>query len=1327
MRTPLLFAIAAALSASGAARGAQDRPMPRVVARDARGVTVEFLTGTPVVQGSASGPADIFVRGYTRERLEGRPVLPVRRFLVEVPHDREVTIESSAGSVSPVRDAVPLIPGADRAPAGSPEHRAILDASAREGGGAFADLVSVETMRGRRVALVDVRPVLWDPSRGSLVHAARIVVRLSWREAAEPERPAAPAPEDRFVIDAGAWSRGGEPGRSLLRQRTPFEFARSDAWLRLSVPQRGLYRVAYEDLVRAGLDPSSIDPATVRLFTGGPLRQPDSVGQGGSYEEGWHLSELAIRYEGSNTGMMMPGESFLFYGAAAADWRNVIDPSAPADQWYEHRYDDEAVCWMTWGGAFADAPLRMDARDAAPPGSFDLDVSTYRHRLRVESDLQYDPAHTDDSWYWRRMNTGTTVFSNTFQCTGVAGGSGTLRTVGYGPPVVGNSLGEAECSVNGETAGTMQWVPYSFYSPDTLAASLTSLRDGTNTFTVVKPSDDVMYIQWYEIAYDRRLRSDGGRLDFFSPAAAGAARFSLEQFPVGEDLVLLDVTDWTAPVLLTGWTSSDGGTSIDVRFGDALAGSPRHYHAAAESGLLRPGIEIASLAAGILPSLRDEPAAEMVIIHHRSLRSAALRLQAHRLSRLPHVAAPRVRAVDIEDVYANFSGGMKDPIAVRNYLKFLYDTHRTGGEPVLRYVLLLGNCTYDPRDILGRGNDLVPTYINTKYEREGIEDDDFLAKLDPGPDRLIDVAIGRMPVLTAADAGLWVGRIIRYESGIDLGPWRNKVVIVADDEHSTSTDNDFYFTVDAEWMSVEDPVFPGFVDIRKIYLHDYPFVGNLKPGARTDLLDEWREGALVVNYAGHGSPLQLADERVMQMSDLYTLTNGARAPLFLAFSCTVGDLESPYHRSMGQEVTVLEDGGAIAVIAGVAPTILVPNRELNYLYFDYLFATKDSTVTEPVGGALMMAKTDVSIERYTANNAKYALLGDPALTLALPALTVEHDAARIDTMETGYRYTVAGSVLRSGGVDVSFDGTADVVVQESMEMIADPIVWWGSPRTLEYRLPGKDLFRGSVEVTAGRFSAEFVVPIRCRTGPRARVRSYLAAGTVDAAGALDTLKIVAASVLPVNSGPPKVDAYFSGEATRVKPGALLITEISDEEGVAILGTDPQSSIFLEFDRSGYPIFVTDYFRYDHGSSTTGRIEYPLHAGFEPGEHSVIVRAFDNLGAGGSDTLRFEVIEEGLFAVTDVFNMPNPLRDSTNFIFQLSSPATVTLRLYTVSGTEIWSHHLAAEEGFNSVWWDGRDWAGDRVANGTYLYVIEVSFRDSYHRAETVTGKVVVLR
>jgi len=42
-------------------------------------------------------------------------------------------------------------------------------------------------------------------------------------------------------------------------------------------------------------------------------------------------------------------------------------------------------------------------------------------------------------------------------------------------------------------------------------------------------------------------------------------------------------------------------------------------------------------------------------------------------------------------------------------------------------------------------------------------------------------------------------------------------------------------------------------------------------------------------------------------------------------------------------------------------------------------------------------------------------------------------------------------------------------------------------------------------------------------------------------------------------------------------------------------------------------------------------------------------------------------------------------------------------------------------------WDGRDVAGDELANGTYLYVLEVNFTEGFRRTETIRGKVVRAR
>ena len=1300
----------------------------RIVSENDTGITVEFTTGRYAVSragGEDGAGAIVRISGFTQERIPGMPVLPVKRFLIEVPADRRIRLQVLDSRIVSIEDVVPEVWSVDGDPAVGARRPAEenVPAAARD----FAMLASVEIQRKRRLALVDIYPVLTDQENGRLLHAERIVVRLSWAPArpASGKRPA-PRPEDRYVIGAGRWTVVEDrPALEAPGQRTPFEFALSDKWLKLTMEDTGLYRISYEDMTRAGVNPQDIDPATVRIFTAGPLQQPDSTRQGGSFEEEYHLSEVDLHYSGANAGSMMPGEYFIFYGLGIRGWTDYLDPSAEEIHFYKHKYCDNSVYWMSWSGSFEGQPARVQSRDVSPTGSPDLEVTTCSHRMHVERDGLYDPIHTDDFWYWRRLNVGTTVFNDEFQCADVAGGAGMVRTLGYGPYISSNNLNAADCYVNSEYAGHMSWIVYSDFRPDTIEAAVSSIVEGANNFRFTKISDDVMYVLWYEIFYDRHLRPIDGRLDFLAPSDTRIAAVTMNGFPSAEELFLFDVTDHTGPVRLTGWQNNLG----EVVFEDMLETVPLHYHASTASALRTPSIAIESMSPGVFPSLRDETPPDMIIVYHRNFRDAANRLAAHRRNNLPYSSDPVVRAVDIEDIYNNFSGGMKDPLAVRNYLKFLYDNFSVGGSPVIDYALLIGNCTYDARDILGRSNDFVPVFINVKYGGQGIEDDDFLVKLDTGLDWAIDVAIGRMPVLTRRAADNWVDRVIRYESEIDMGTWRNRVIIVADDEHSTHSDNDFYFTEDAEWMTADDGPIPRFVDYSKIYLTHYPFVGDLKPDATSDLLEDWSRGALVVSYAGHGSPQQLADERVMQMSDLYSLMNGTKQPLFLAFSCTVGDLESPYHRSMGQEITVLDNGGAIAVIAGVAPTYPIPNKELNYIYFDYLFTGGDSTATEPIGTALMMAKTDSRTYITNArNNAKYVLLGDPALTLTLPGHMVEHNIAAIDTMGTGGRYTLSGNVTEGGEILSTFNGTAEIVVQESMEMVSKEYIdYRDSLRMLEYRLPGKDLFRGSVDVTAGRFDLDFVIPVRCRTGSRARVRSYVSEAGADGVGGADTLVIVTSGTVPPNEAPPDIDLYFSGQATKVKRGAVLVAEISDDDGIAILGTEPQSSIYFEFDRSGYPIFVTQYFEYEHGSSTTGRVEYPLHSGFEPGEHSVIVRAFDNLGESATDTLFFEVVEEGLYTVSDVFNMPNPFTESTNFVFQLSSRADVFLRVYNISGIEIWNAELAAEEGFNSIYWEGRDFIGDRIANGTYIYVLEVSFRDSFNRSETVTGKAVHLR
>ena len=990
-------------------------------------------------------------------------------------------------------------------------------------------------MRGTYCAFVDVYPVLFDPAAKGLSCARRLVVRLSF-----------PPGETRGGREAGAHSspticsstrsrrlRGAGFRRAAAgAARTPFEFALSSSWVKIGVKEKGIYIVTYNDLLSAGANPALIDPATLRLFSGGPYPEPDSLSQGGSFRDDYHFTEHAILYRGQGGGSLQPTDTVFFYGLPVdglGERRRSLGESEAVHQ-ASVRFDERLLAHV--GRRLRRRPAqdrRARRRAALFPG--DTLITWYEERIRSEKDLYYDPIYVDDRWYWNllKMNGSTSYFSERVLCerrrrrVGRHEDQG-VRTVQLRRYSTTNT---ATYRINGVVAGTLTWiVPYG-YNPSsmkTLEAAVSNIVEGRNVFSVSKPVDNEMYVFWYEIFYHRLLKASQGALDFGVPERERRARYELAGFPAGEKL-LFDVTFDEIPVLCTGWQPASGG----LVFEDSLQGRPRRYAAVSRAAFKKGALSFASV-----PSLRDESACpDMVILYHGDFRDAALTLKAHREQVFPGVGSPVVRAVDIEDVYNNFSGGHKDPIAIRNYLKFLYDRGdvRGGGEPVLKYVLLSATARTTPANLLGQKNDFVPLYINVRYpnESEGIEDEDFFVKLDDGIDRAPDLAIGRMSVLTSREANAWAQRIVDYEERPEHGTWRNKVILVADDEFSTTTAGRFRIPRSRPRSSrrgagrSRPPL-----DVKKVYLHLYPFVGDVKPAARKDLLQEWSDGALIVNYNGHGSPLQMADERVMVNSDIYSLTNGMRRPLFLSFSCSVGDLDSPYHRSMAQNMMTYDAGGAIGTIAAAAPTYLYPNELLNEAIYESIFTSKDSTGTRPVGlraparEILDRLSRGIREQQHEVHAPRRS--GDAPRGAVVPGRARDRrnrydaDGGEVPGRGIGHGGRPGALFLQRNRRRDRAGGRAEDA-RGHRHRTASPIV-------LDYTLPGKELFRGTVDVTAGRFSVEFVVPRRCHTGPDARIRSYVSSPGIDGVGACDTLRIVQAETPRPDLEPPSVHRLF---------------------------------------------------------------------------------------------------------------------------------------------------------------------------------------------------------
>ncbi|HUF11258.1 MAG TPA: YCF48-related protein [Rhodothermales bacterium] len=69
------------------------------------------------------------------------------------------------------------------------------------------------------------------------------------------------------------------------------------------------------------------------------------------------------------------------------------------------------------------------------------------------------------------------------------------------------------------------------------------------------------------------------------------------------------------------------------------------------------------------------------------------------------------------------------------------------------------------------------------------------------------------------------------------------------------------------------------------------------------------------------------------------------------------------------------------------------------------------------------------------------------------------------------------------------------------------------------------------------------------------------------------------------------------------------------------------------------------------------------------------------------------------------NHPNPFGLQTAFIYELSEPANVLVRITDAAGRLIWAFSKPESAGRHTVIWDGRDDSGAKVSAGPYIYEV----------------------
>ncbi len=722
-----------------------------------------------------------------------------------------------------------------------------------------------------------------------------------------------PAPAESYVAEKREPSRRLVAARDRRRMksqatvsasRTEWNSRSSITYVKLGVRETGLYRVSASSIAAA---------------LGEPVAMVEN-----SIEKG----RLALMTGGQPVAWRTEngGRDLLFFGEAP-----------------DTVYDTERVYVVTRGRGLA-----MDVAPGVAPQATEAN-ETFRDTAVFEQDLLMRPFNVSevdqDYWFWSFVITGdpengekTLDFDLADVASDGSAASLGVTFVGFLP---GDSLRGA-VFVNNHFVGDLDGVALS-RGEASFEFDHALLQDGANSVSIVAQKGG-FFIDSLLIEYDHLLQTF---VDELILSSSGGEAISVGGFSTPA-VEAYSISDTLQPVLLpSSVTPAADGATFVLSFTPEDGG--RYLVVAANA--VRPPASVTGRSREKARELRS--GAEYLIVTSGELAGSAERLADHRRDQ-----GLESMVIDIEDIFDAYAFGSRDPEAIRSFLAHAVDHWMTPP----RYLLLAGRGHYDYKDYLGFGGNLLPPALAATV-RGLVPSDNTIADLSG--DGLPDLAIGRLPVVTAEGLDRVIDKIIEHENAED-GSWSRQVVLVADDPDAAG---DFFASSDALALALA-----GDRTAEKVYLTS-PYTADEVHGL---IMQALGTGAGVVNWTGHAGLDSLANERLLQISDLGHLEATDHPSVFVGLTCLMNLFTFPYFATLGEELLLEPDGGAIAVWAAAG---FSDNGQAGKLGEAFMAELESDQVLR-LGDTIKRAIGSFAGQAAAPNMVDvYVLLGDPAQVL----------------------------------------------------------------------------------------------------------------------------------------------------------------------------------------------------------------------------------------------------------------------------------------------------------------------------------------------------------
>jgi len=958
-------------------------PSVRIVCSDSRAIVLEF--SSPKFKVKKKKVKDerfqlVEIEGFGRISEPGKPQLPVKGALIGIPNQGEVEVRVLESECS-------LYQGYNIYP--SPEISLDTEANFRRikkrffkdqsiySKNSFYPASAIELgfsgmMRDQKVSQIKFYPIQYNPITKELKFYKRIRVRVVLVKSNPPLPPfskgglgglratkVAPTHLHTHSDRAGAYeelmkdviinydaldrAKGTKPssaGMSLRGVKPDCRQAGDQSNLvnnaavennkiKISIDEDGIYKITFSDLKNAGMDLSGINPEFIKMFNKG--------------------KEIAIDVYDDGNGYFNDGDYILFYGKAMTGI-----------------FTKENIYWFYAG---EDAGLRMAEKDGSPLNS-EINSNYYKATSHYEEDNEFWrslPGGEDkDHWFWKEINIlpSMSLANLSFELNNIAdiaeNISMRVSLQGKSDDLAVSPNHHTKIYLNDSLIDDFLWSGQTEIMRN-ISIPQSLLINGENKLDIEEVNDkgalvDIIYLNWFELDYLDKYIAEDNLLEF-SQEETGAYNLKIDGFTNG-DIYIFDISDPDNVLKITNNVTESSESGFATKF--KIDGKKKFI--ALSSDKIKKPIALVLDEPSSLKS--SDNGADYIIITHEDFYKNILPLAEYRKNK-----GLRVKVVKVTDIYDEFSYGIFDPGAIKDFLKYAYENWE---QPAPTYVLLVGGANEDykgsSKSIL---KNYIPTHLYKSSEMGFTYSDNWFVSVttdDNGNyDILPDMFIGRI-TKTGSDIDTIVKKIMDYEDNKVVEGWQKRALFVADD------DDPAFERVSNE---LADLYFPK--TSTKIYLSTYSDSEKENNKMREDIIKNINDGVLITNYIGHGNKDKWAKEYMFQSADIPLLDNKEKLTFVTNFNCQTGLFA--YYKgsySIAEEFLRAEDKGAVAVFA---PAGLGYTSE-HAILAKYLFSNLFSDSHKDLGVSTTEAKISAYADGVSPSIVEtYILFGDPALRL----------------------------------------------------------------------------------------------------------------------------------------------------------------------------------------------------------------------------------------------------------------------------------------------------------------------------------------------------------